>query len=216
VKVFDSMASELKPSKDTVGTPLANPDASFIFGGYSWVDKRFKLWTIAYRPGEKRFSADPPQWCTFSIDADRFLLRKKKKEAHDKSLGKIAFAGDQAKLARRLLLQKLNNRERSRRTSNLDMEPFEVVRDMLRDEAHADTIGGAPQVVKVYQYMHSTPLAVYWPTKSNGTVNLQGRECLGYERIDPWVLDPDSLTSEPQPVPEDRAAKKKKRRSRRS
>lgn len=48
----------------------------------------------------------------------------------------------------------------------LGMEPFEVVRDMLRDNKKSDSIGGPPQIVKVYQYMRSAPLAVYWPNKS--------------------------------------------------
>jgi hypothetical protein len=81
-------------------------------------------------------------------------------------------------------------------------EPLEVVRDMLRDPKHSETIGGAPQVVKVYQYMDSAPLAIYWPNKKAGSIHLNGRPILGYERIDNFVLDPDSFYSgqmEPPP-----------------
>lgn len=84
------------------------------------------------------------------------------------------------------------------------MEPFETVRDMLRDAKHSETIGGPPQVVKIYQYMSSAPLAVFWPDRTSGIVHLQGRPCLGYERIERWVLDPDFLRSEPQPGAPDR------------
>lgn len=74
---------------------------------------------------------------------------------------------------------------------------------MLRDPLRAETIGGAPQLVKVYQYMRSAPLAVYWPKKGEGPPHLQGRPCLGYERIDRWAIDPDTLISElPLPAEE--------------
>jgi hypothetical protein len=78
----------------------------------------------------------------------------------------------------------------------MDMEPFETVRDMLRDSGHSETIGGAPQVVKVYQYMQTAALGVFWPDRKMGSIYLQGRRCLGYERIDNWLLDPDTLKSE--------------------
>ena len=71
-----------------------------------------------------------------------------------------------------------------------------MVRDMLRDANHSETIGGAPQVTKVYQYMKSAPLGVYWPNKAGGVAHLQGRPLLGYERSERWVLDPDTLFSE--------------------
>jgi hypothetical protein len=76
------------------------------------------------------------------------------------------------------------------------MEPFEVVRDMLRYSGHSETVGGAPQVVKVYQYMQTAALGIFWPDKKAGQIYLQGRRCLDYERIDNWLLDPDTLKSE--------------------
>jgi hypothetical protein len=69
---------------------------------------------------------------------------------------------------------------------------------MLRDPGRASTIGGAPQILKVYQYMSTAPLGVYWPDKASGRIVLQGRATLGYERIDRFVLDPDTLRSERQ------------------
>ena len=67
---------------------------------------------------------------------------------------------------------------------------------MLRDEHRAETIGGFPQLVKVYQYMQTAPLGVYWPAKEGSIIHLQGRPCLGYERIDRWILDLDTLISD--------------------
>jgi hypothetical protein len=44
--------------------------------------------------------------------------------------------------------------------------------------------------------MQSASFGIYWPNKNDHQVFLQGRPCLGYERIDNWILDPDTLESE--------------------
>lgn len=199
LKIFDGMASQILPSKGLSLQEDMDPAATFLFGGYSWVKKKFELWSFTYRPKEKSFVADPAQRLAFNEGAGKIVIRKKNTDNGPPSLGKIAFAGDQASLARELLLQKLNDKGFGKDEHRfLDMEPFEVVRDMLRNPNHSETIGGAPQVVKVYQYMRSTSLGVYWPAKNGGSPHLQGRACLGYERIDKWIIDPDTLLSEPQ------------------
>ncbi len=202
LKVFDRMASQMHSSPRLSIVQDTSPDASFIFGGYSWIKKRFQLWSVSYVRTERRFSAKPCRWLMFSADANRVILRWKKNRDNVQSLGRITFAGDRASVstATTMLLARLNSDARSRQKP-LDMEPFEVVRDMLRDPGHSESIGGAPQIVKVYQYMRTAPLGVFWPDKAHGKVHLQGRACLGYERIDRWVLDPDALTTELQPVP---------------
>lgn len=202
LKVFNGMAEQLKPSQYVNKSQNILPGATFIFGGYSWINKAFHLWTIRYMPSEKCFCADPAPWLGFSTQTEGVVLRRRKNARGQMNFGKIAFAGDQAPLAKKLLLEKLNRKGKEARLhSHLELEPFEVVRDMLRDPKHSETIGGAPQVVKVYQYMRTAPLGVYWPDKSTGRVHLQGRACLGYERVDRWVLDPDTLISESQPLP---------------
>jgi hypothetical protein len=110
------------------------------------------------------------------------------------------FAGDQAPLARTLLLARFPI---GSRPSNLklDWEPFEVVRDMLRDPKRSETIGGAPQLVKVYQYMDAAVQGVYWPSRGTGRIHLQGRPCLDYGRIEQFVFDPDTLRSEAAALP---------------
>lgn len=204
LKVFDGMAAQIKPSKHVNKAQDVTPGATFLFGGYSWIKKGFQLWSVSYRVGDMCFVADPARWLAFSKEAGRIVIRKSKKTNGEQSLGRIAFAGDQTPLAKKLLLEKLNAKGGgARHHKTLDMEPFEVVRDMLRDPDHGETIGGAPQVVKVYQYMRTAALGVYWPHKKAGEVHLQGRACLGYERVDRWVLDPDTLISETQSPPQE-------------
>src|SRR5690606_21734163 len=95
----------------------------------------------------------------------------------------------------------LNGRIRSEKISALHMEPFEVVRDLLRGAKATYTIGGAPQLVSVSQHMNSNYTGVYWPSKESGTVYLGGRPMLPFEHFENWVLDPDALTKHHKYLP---------------
>jgi len=75
------------------------------------------------------------------------------------------------------------------------MEPFEVLRDMLRSNRFP-LIGGAPQIMKVYRHANCMPYAVYWPSKESREVSLMGRPLLDYERSSCLVMDPDTLKTE--------------------
>jgi hypothetical protein len=167
------------------------PAAEFLLGGYSWVKKRFELWRIHYQASEKTYVADPALWVYFSAGDKRIQLRVKKKRP-PAYLGQIAFAGDQAELGRTLVRDRLTDDYLTGRAiDRIDMQPFEVLREMLRNPKRSHTIGGAPQIVKVYQYSQAVSFAVYWPNKQSGKRFLQGRPCLGYENLDTKIFDPD-------------------------
>jgi hypothetical protein len=55
LKVFDSMAASLASDHKEQRTP----NALFVFGGYSWVQKRFMIWTVRFNQGEESFEAIP-------------------------------------------------------------------------------------------------------------------------------------------------------------
>lgn len=192
LKVFDAMFKQVQSNTTPKTSTL--PEVEFLFGGYSWVRKSFQIWSIEYRVGDGRFSAHPRKLLLYSQDAKTFLLRTKRMESNAASM--VAFAGDQASVAEKLLVERMNSQyPGGSNYPGLDMEPFEVVRDMLRAEDKASTIGGAPQIVKVYQYMQAAPLGVYWPNRAGGRIFLLGRPCLDYERLERFILDPDSLIS---------------------
>jgi hypothetical protein len=197
LKVFDSMASLIKSSTQVSVIQNDDPDADFLFGGYSWVQKQFKLWSITYSAPLQRFEAHPAELAFYDEPARRFQFKRIASPRNVSSLCQVAFAGDQSPKARELLREKLSEKyPLGKNFTKIDLEPFEVVRDMLRDPLHSETIGGSPQVVKVYQYLHSAPLGVYWPDKTTGKAFIQGRPCLAYETIDRWILDPDTLVSD--------------------
>lgn len=196
LKVIDAMGAAIRPSPLVHGLPdeQPSPGAEFLFGGYSWVRKEFLLWTIRYSSREKRHLALPARW--IGVDTNTGRISLKKRGASDfRPIGKIAIAGDQALKAREMLADLIKAKDAETTLDKLDFEPFEVVRDMLRSASKAHTIGGPPQVVKVYQYSDCVPLGVWWPNRAEGSAHLQGRKCFGYERTERFFLDPDTLYS---------------------
>jgi hypothetical protein len=101
----------------------------------------------------------------------------------------VAFAGDSVDDARERLVQILRER-RKLTVGGFDMEPFEVLRDMIRSDDYP-TIGGAPQVAKVYKYLRTQFFAVSWPDNT-GVPHALGRPALSYERFEAPVIDPDA------------------------
>jgi|ERR1044071_5168118 hypothetical protein len=198
VRVFDAMA-------DSIASALpAMPDhgqasAEFIFGGYSWVKKKFELWKIWFDPKQRQFrAASAPNLMAVQRVGKVFLGGR---IAHGEAvkLGALAVGGDASRDALNRLVALVTDRLRTGQLGlhrlSLNMEPFEVVRDMLREQNHTHSIGGAPQIVKVYQYSQAGPLAVYWPAREAGGVFLRGRPRLTYENFDSWIFDPDELRS---------------------
>jgi hypothetical protein len=176
LNVFNSMVDSIHNYTDG----MQIPDAAFIVGGYSWLYKAFDLWAIRYNLKTRAFE-----------DHDARSVEK---------YGKLVVAGDRSKDALDRLMKLLHVRNHSSRTKpanrKFDMEPFEVLRDVLRESKPADSVGGPPQVMKVYQHLNCRPVAVYWPSKKSGQVTLLGRTLLDYEQTDYFVLDPKHAPGE--------------------
>ena len=180
LKVFNSM----RDSVHSYSRGMEIPETSFILGGYSWVKKSFSIWLIHYKAKEMRFACRP---------AGKWIG----------NFEKIIFAGDFAQEGQNRLIKLLKERYKltafGSESKGLDFEPFEVLRDILRESKPDDSVGGPPQVVKVYQHMNTRPIAVYWPNKESKKVSLLGRPLLEYENTDYWILDPETLeTSHPR------------------
>jgi hypothetical protein len=150
------------------------PDAYFLLGGYSWKLRRFVIW-ILY----------------FDAHLKKFTFRPTRKWRGVKGKRVFAMVGDSVDEAKKRLVALLRSKGKLT-TGGFDMEPFEVLRDMIRERVDP-TIGGPPQVVKVYRHLNATPYGVYWPRRKAGKVTLFGRPLLKYERIRSLVLDPDDL-----------------------
>jgi hypothetical protein len=193
LKIFDEMAALIRTDANVKGSPPDDlPAAQFLFGGYSWIKKEFELWKIRFDRSQRRFVSKEAEWAHFNQHTQGLKLSKLDRAGRETALGRIAFAGDQGPKARKIFSQELTRRYRDGESiSKIEMEPLDILVKMLRDPQRSPSIGGAPQLIKVYQYMKSVSFPLYWPNKETGKVFLQGRPCVGYERLDTKIVDPD-------------------------
>ena len=161
------------------------PDVTFILGGYDWWKKCFRIWRICFDRQSRSFRADE------RTGSNRFG-----------GLGKVEFAGDPEWVTafrenlKTLCQQRYGADMRQPRESTFNLEPFEVIRDLLRAADADGSIGGAPQAVKVYQFQNSADVGIFWPNVNDGRLFLSGRPLLEYERATiKSVVDPDTLDS---------------------
>lgn len=161
------------------------PEVTFLFGGYVWWNKSFRLWRIE-----------------FDSKSESFVANERTGSNALGGLGKIEIAGDPEWIEAlrekvKALVQSRYGRDmRQPPTARFNMEPFEGIRDLLRNSTAGDSIGGAPQAVKVYQYLNSTDVGFFWPSLEGGRLFLSGRPLLEYERAEiRSVIDPDSIQS---------------------
>ncbi len=70
------------------------------------------------------------------------------------------------------------------------MEPFEVLRDIIRS-GEFGSVGGPIQLVKIYEHSNAVPVGVYWPDRAAGSISVLGRPLMEYETTGWGVIDPD-------------------------
>jgi hypothetical protein len=158
LRVFSDVVNRITDA----ALPFAPDDAQFLFAGYSWLSKDFRIWTIYYDPKQRRFRAR---------DAVSFHNR----------LRKAAFVGDWAKRLRAEVVRSI--REPG---PHVYLEPLRTLAEMLQGAPRRDTIGGPPQIVRITAHMSTRPLCVRW----NDEDTLFGRPLFDYENVDYWIVDP--------------------------
>jgi len=126
---------------------------------------------------------------------DRFTFRPATSWGGGNEAKKIAIVGNAKDEAKERLIKLLKNRGKLN-GDGFDMEPFEVLRDIIRDEVDP-TIGGAPQVAKVYRYMRTQHFAVEWPQSADRPHAL-GRPAMDYEQFGLPIIDPDRPDFKPK------------------
>lgn len=150
----------------------ADPETFFIFAGYSWVTSSFKIWQIEYNSKKARFTYRTPKTIMENI---------------------IAVTGDDEKEIRKRIYNLMKSKGKSP-GDGFDMEPFEILRDKIREESH-NAIGGPPQIIKIYKHLNTMPLGVFWPDGKSKQITFLGRPILNYELVPYPILDPDTLQS---------------------
>jgi hypothetical protein len=151
------------------------PEATFLIAGWSWKLTAFQSWLLHYDASIKRFTFRPTgSWAGPNGDKS------------------IAITGDYKEEYKEHLIELLRKKDKLQ-NGGFDMEPLEVLRDMLRTGTY-DLIGGAPQIVKVYKYSSSRPFGIFWPTRESGNISIGGRPLLDYEQSQYGIFDPDTMS----------------------
>lgn len=166
-----SQVSDLPKGADTT------PDVEFIFAGYDWKKKDYANWLIHYDRSIKRFT-----------------FRRSTRWGGGNRAKTLTIAGDYQEEFKKRLISLLRDRSKLN-SGGFNMEPFEVLRDMIRSNSY-EQIGGAPQLLKIHPYLNYQPISVYWPNASAGTLSLGGRILLDYEKPCFLKMDPDTLEIE--------------------
>lgn len=152
------------------------PEAKFALSGYSWRSKKFHVWTLHFDRSIGRFTFKPAStWAAQAEDAYKL----------------ICYIGDADPVAdaKERLVSLLRARGKLR-SGSLDMEPFEVLRDIIREGAFG-SVGGPIQLVKIYEHANAVPVGVYWPDRASGSISVLGRPLMNYETMRWGVIDPD-------------------------
>ena len=161
LRIFTDLVKHLKGAV----VPFDSADAQFLFAGYSWLAKDYRIWTINYSDKRRIFSAR---------EALTFHPR----------LRKAAFIGDWGTRLRNKLAADLGQAD----GAPLYLEPLTAISELISSAGPNDTIGGPPQVIRISQHMNTRPLCVRWNRKDT----LFGRQLFDYENIDYWTVDPYS------------------------
>jgi hypothetical protein len=175
VRVFNHSRESISNLPNGYNQP-EDPGAIFMLSGYSWRTKRFHIWKLHFDPEIRRYTFRPTSvWS--GQEAEAYKL--------------IAYVGDDEAVAdaKRRLVELLRERGKLQ-TGSLDMEPLEVLRDVIR-ESKFRSVGGPIQLVKIYEHANVVPVGIFWPTRESGTICVLGRSLMDYERTRWGVIDPD-------------------------
>ena len=153
-----------------IGDDEPENDYSFILAGYSWKNKKFKIWQIQYQKNIDKFSY-------------RSVGLYPKKQSQGRQ---FIFIGDHTGEARKRLNTKIASTNLA--YGELNWEPLQVLGDMCNDQSFPE-IGGSPQVCKIYQFMNTMPYNVYWPDKKTGSLHFGGRKLLDFEKNNYLSID---------------------------
>ena len=183
-------------------TDFEEPDLRFIFGGYSWKSKSFVIWKFHFNNGEREFrSAEVVNWD--GLGTERRLLIIGDPSASRSAIRRAARTNDTPAeshedieaIAKKAFVDLLEARG-IKNGKGLNLEPLEVLRDLLRRDSSL-YIGGAPQIVKVYQHMNTQPFGIRWPN-GDGAIAVLGRLLPRGEKLHVPVLDTDTLGTQNQ------------------
>ena len=182
-RVANAMMNRIVPDPAITGGLLSYPEFAtsgdtLIIGGYSRAQGRLVLRSLKYLPGEHRWKFQRPP-SRSSLGRDRVIV----------------IFGDNKSVSRfRHLLNLLLEERGILPGQTFSFEPLEILANLLQMptstalrmpmDRRPATIGGAPQIIRVFPGAQATAMAVQWQRHDKIAVYLQGREVFRYENLD--------------------------------
>lgn len=198
-RLFEGMLSQRRdlPWNETIPEP---PETLFIMAGFSWKFRRFIIWDVRYDQAQRAFTWTKRKGLRGIGRPNRVVIvgdpsmseRQRRQMEQDGKTPKVSREEDIQKLASERIARLAKVRAVSSPDSHLDMEPFEVLCEMLRGNL-SPFVAGPPQLIKMYPSCSSQVVGVLWPDRKSNQVSVFGRPLLDYERLDCPLLDPDTL-----------------------
>ena len=147
-----------------------DPDNYFLFGGYDWLDSRYRAWLL-------RFDADRREFVFRSV------------------IPRMSFffiGDDEAALSHAIAETQHLLRRRHKSVREINIEPLEILGQIIRDPTYP-TIGGVPQVGKAYQFLHTQLFQVKWASDKSAPAvcHIAGRPLLPTDRCSWPIFDPE-------------------------
>lgn len=146
------------------------PDNYFLLAGYDWQTHKFQAWRLSFDDSKREFVYRPiigPAGTPFFFASD-----------------------DKAAVAKAIERTNRLLAERGKTPDEIDMEPFEVLSELIHDDDHF-SIGGAPQIGKVYAHLNTQLFQVLWPVGGHdATPHVAGRPLMPDEKNVLPVFDP--------------------------
>lgn len=184
---------------------FGEPDVRLVFGGYSWRKKRFSLWRYHFNPGRREFQVTAiGNWRGFGKrrvlvvlgDPNRSAAARKRSVRAGEPL--IDEKDDVEAMAKKAFVGLLRSRG-TEHSSGLDLEPLEILRNLLQSKA-SPHVGGPPQIVKIYPHLNAQPFGIHWPGRKS-RIAVLGRLLPRAEKAHVPVIDPVSFKVERGKMP---------------
>jgi hypothetical protein len=182
-------------------TTFEEPETLFVVGGYSWKQRAFALWEAGFNTTEWSFVWRPCRGLAAVEGSTRLVVlgapsisKSKRVEMERQGITPDVKEADDVRVMAFARIAELVRKRGLAENRELDMEPFEVLRDIIRQKASSH-VGGPPQLVKVYPNGKSQVFGVLWRDASSRRVAVFGRPLLDYEELDCPLIDPDTLKS---------------------
>ena len=183
-----------------------SPETLFAMVGYSWKRRDFAMWKVTFDKHSKTFRWNKCRGIrgvgrnlTLAVlgnptmsESERKEFRKAGKSVMPDGRKLLPKEEDVKVIAMKRIALLVQKKNKGGGFDGLDMEPFEVLRDLIR-EGVSPFVAGPPQLIKMYPNSSSQVIGVFWPNRQSKQVAVFGRPLLPYERLDCPLLDPDSL-----------------------